>query len=375
LSQLNNFFQTKTSLSIHFDSNAVFHLLNAIAHQNGLDFTLTQNRDPALTEEFCSKPAAFAMANDTITENSLFLLGSNNHSHHVKCCSLHLKTPLEKLNADPLKLNSYVGNVKRKLAEIHEVHSDDIVIVLHTNGSNCIYFALPEGAIVVTITVYIIAFGDELIDYHDIPALSRLPVYQETLDPRWNRDFSDPSQVVKNTQRAGFPYYPPEGWMRFGLNVSGRFDDGDDTWLSHSNRSGEWAVAYHGTSYRNVKGILTEALCSGPNNAYGKGIYCTPLVVTAERYAKDTIKVKTKEGEKEYQYVFMCCVNVMNVCECEEEPCPNAENPEYTLHVTRNRTDQYRFVNENNGEYENIRAYGLLVREVRRDIGTSATVV
>ena len=34
-----------------------------------------------------------------------------------------------------------------------------------------------------------------------------------------------------NEKRGGKPYYPPLGWIGYGLNVLDRFDYGDNTWL------------------------------------------------------------------------------------------------------------------------------------------------
>ena len=48
-----------------------------------------------------------------------------------------------------------------------------------------------------------------------------------------------------NETRGGEPYDPPEGWIRYGLNVVGKYDNGNDDWLAYDNRKGEWCIAYH----------------------------------------------------------------------------------------------------------------------------------
>jgi hypothetical protein len=58
------------------------------------------------------------------------------------------------------------------------------------------------------------------------------------------------------------------------LNVSGKYDNGDDTWLGMSNSPAEWAVAYHGTAWENVSKIIDTPLRPGNCNVHGKGIYC-----------------------------------------------------------------------------------------------------
>ena len=47
-------------------------------------------------------------------------------------------------------------------------------------------------------------------------------------------------------KRGGFPYRPPIGWIGYGLNVRGKYDNGNDDWLNYDGNKNEWAVAYHG---------------------------------------------------------------------------------------------------------------------------------
>jgi hypothetical protein len=343
------------------DENAPLHILNAIAIQMGMNFILTPFLNPDAIRDSCAQPATFAMANDALTENDLFLLGSNSRCHHTKGGILHLKTPFEELISSKEKHHSYLDDVKSKLAELH--HQQDIVIALHTSGSNMVVFLLNIEAIPAKREDYERVFGDDFLDIQEIPAISNLHVNPNSFAPTWNRDFRNRSRVIKGLTRGGFKYYPPEHWLRYGLNVAGHFDDGDDTWLGDQNVEGEWAVAYHGTDPLFVKAIMESPLRSGENNVHGKGIYCSPLIQSASDYAASSFALKTKQGIKRYRYVFMCRVNVRNVCHCKDVPCPNAQDPQYSLHVTMNTDDQYWFVNENNGEYQNIRTYGLLVQE------------
>jgi hypothetical protein len=144
--------------------------------------------------------------------------------------------------------------------------------------------------------------------------------------------------------------------MRYGLMVSGRFDNGNDTWLGMSNIPGEWAVAYHGTHPDFVKSITETPLRPGPHNCHGYGVYCSPKVEEASSYAPPV-----QIDGRTYKYVFMCRVNVGSVHQCTQRPCPEASNPAFTLHMTTVR--DYWFVNAENQNYQNIRTYGLLVRE------------
>jgi hypothetical protein len=54
-----------------------------------------------------------------------------------------------------------------------------------------------------------------------------------------------------NETRGGENYYPPVGWWRYGLRVFGKYDNGNNNWLSFDNRPGEWCIAYSGLSGMN----------------------------------------------------------------------------------------------------------------------------
>jgi hypothetical protein len=192
------------------------------------------------------------------------------------------------------------------------------------------------------------------------PSFVYMQIDSSVFNPLYDRDFSIEGNCVKGESRGTQLYFPPKGWYRYGLKVNGRYDNGNDIWLGMSNIPGEWCVAYHGTDSKNVKGILTSPLKAGCGDCYGKGIYCTPDVDTAEDYCKNPLTLDLGDGKKQYKYVFMCRVNVSNIHNCTNTPCPEAEDPKYTIHFTTYKPCW--FVNLNNSKYENIRPYGILIK-------------
>jgi hypothetical protein len=203
--------------------------------------------------------------------------------------------------------------------------------------------------------VFAQTFGAE---FH--PAFREMRLNCHSFDSQWDRDYRVMGNCPQGEMRGGLPYYPPRGFLRFGLNVTGRFDRGDDRWLGMSNVPGEWAVFYHGTPGRNVKSIIETPLHVGRNNSHGAGIYCSTNASFASQYSQE-FQVQTSAGWKKYRYVFMCRANPRSICNCTEEPCPSARDPVFTLHKTR-MVDLW-FVNGNNCTYEHIRPYGLLILE------------
>mmetsp|Transcript_24566 Transcript_24566/g.69029 ORF Transcript_24566/g.69029 Transcript_24566/m.69029 type:complete len:125 (-) Transcript_24566:91-465(-) len=93
-----------------------------------------------------------------------------------------------------------------------------------------------------------------------------------------------------------------------------------------SRSPGEWAIAYHGTDYSNLPGILSTGLHAGRRQAYeshqdartgekiGSGIYCTPHIDTALAYAPAT----DFEGRKMH-FAFQCRVRPEAIKRCHDE--------------------------------------------------------
>jgi hypothetical protein len=118
-------------------------------------------------------------------------------------------------------------------------------------------------------------------------------------------------------------YLRPCGWQRYALKVKGKYPD--DIWLKgkyrrsdqYSSAEGEWAVSYHGTSYHNGLSIAEEGfkLSKGKRHKFGHGIYTTPDIKVASRFA-DIIQYNGKI----YKIVMQVRVNPKHlqiVCKAE----------------------------------------------------------
>lgn len=129
------------------------------------------------------------------------------------------------------------------------------------------------------------------------------------LDPSYDYDFTHINDYGVSFSRGGHEYKRPCAWQRYALKVNDKF--GLDTWLSSSNVPGEWPVSYHGTGYHNSLSIAEEGfkLAKGVRFAFGRGIYTTPNITTAEMYAKE---FTSKDGER-YKVVIQSRVNPTNL--------------------------------------------------------------
>ncbi|KAM9985301.1 hypothetical protein ACTFIZ_008827 [Dictyostelium cf. discoideum] len=114
-----------------------------------------------------------------------------------------------------------------------------------------------------------------------------LQIDEKYFSPSFNYDFTniiDVSQFFRGSEI----YVRPCGWMRYALNVSGLLDKEGDKWLGCINVDGEWPVSYHGTGQHQSKSIAEKGydFSKGIYFKYGRGIYSTPSIECAERYAK-----------------------------------------------------------------------------------------
>ena len=108
-----------------------------------------------------------------------------------------------------------------------------------------------------------------------------------------------------NFIRGKEKYYPPYGWFGIGLNVLGKYDDGDD-WINDNSKENKWSIAYHGVGGNLLSSEVIEKLrkkikngledgesqykCNysdirHKNKRIGTGVYLTPNINICENYS------------------------------------------------------------------------------------------
>ena len=122
--------------------------------------------------------------------------------------------------------------------------------------------------------------------------------------------------------------YPPYGWFGIGLNVLGKYDN--DEWLDKNTN--KWAIAYYSvgqnTSSIKIREILNKIIIEKkldicindfksssidkrhPNETVGFGIYLTPDIKLAEKFAG-----KLFICGKKYKIVLMAKVLIEKIRE------------------------------------------------------------
>ncbi|XP_047195979.1 uncharacterized protein LOC118109522 isoform X2 [Hippoglossus stenolepis] len=131
---------------------------------------------------------------------------------------------------------------------------------------------------------------------------------EEFFDPEHDNDFTKLTET-ETYWRGGEKYERPCGWYRFGLKVLDKYCG--NTWLGTTYRGtqsspGEWPVSYHGTSKKGAGGIIGDHYEPGSRQAYGRGIYSTPEISVAIRFAT---KFTSSKNGKTYKVILQNRIN------------------------------------------------------------------
>ena len=148
------------------------------------------------------------------------------------------------------------------------------------------------------------------------------------ISPKYNKYYS---QTLPNLKRGGEDYIQPLNWTVYGINVSGKYDFGNNRWLGNKNQPGEFAVAYYGINNlvnknMNLMGSLMSLMGNletgntfinvknsrkpGQNCKSGAYFYKNP------NYAENSSEI-TKIGGFEYKIMFMCRVKPSKIMQPE----------------------------------------------------------
>ena len=283
-----------------------------------------------------------------------------NGMHNFKKYTFHFDFGVEK-NKELLKnakeQNLFHAKLKKKLLDLFNLKNNDIIITNPRIGSYQITAIIKKSKF------------NELSQFQLLQELQKVPEFSKIQDIqqnilltgcRLNKIMLDSQGNNKdggwglNEKRGGKPYYPPIGWIGFGLRVLDRFENGDNTWLDYKNLKGVWCVAYHGIGYTYggtqilsaVNDISMNNLKSGmrqqfkdsndinhPGEKVGAGVYVTPQPEVMEEYCG----IYTCGG-KNYK------IGLMNRVRPDRIRCPEEKTDYWVINGTDNEVRPYRIL-------------------------------
>jgi len=248
---------------------------------------------------------------------------------------LFVKTLNGKTLTIDIDYNDTVLNLKRKIYDKEGIHLDKQRLIfdgiqLDDDRKISDYNIVKES----TLHLVLRLKGGGWTEYH-------LP--DNFFDPKYDYDFTNVNDKGKTFMRGGLEYKRPCGWKRHALKVDDKYED--TKWLGsngYSNNNTEWAVSYHGTKIYCAEPIVKEGLKPGNRNKYGIGIYCTPDISTAEKYAEVFTSPKTN---KKYKIVFQNRVKPNSIIKCKSKGGP----------------EDYWYIEDG----KDIRPYSICIKEIK----------
>ena len=264
----------------------------------------------------------------------------------------------KKILSDEKEFEKFKEKLKSKLSRDYNTPSDKIVVTFPQKGSVGVdvIFQSDEFNNLDKDELFK-KFKEEkhfeelkdLKEIHTDLLMSGCKLTKSQLDPKGNRT----EGWAINEKRGGKVYNPPIGWIGIGLKVWDKYED--NIWIGMENVKGEWCVAYHGVGAGQTSDNIKKAVgliykgsfkaggrqahkdCSDqfhPGKKVGEGVYCTPSITTAEKYAGDS-----KIEEINYKTVLMVRVKPEAIRHCDN--CSDSRAP-YNYWVVNGTTDEIR---------------------------------
>ena len=202
---------------------------------------------------------------------------------------------------------SFMNELKVSLSKGFNIKTNEVIITYPRSGSVIVtVIFLSEDFNNITINQVKNILSVQCPDYSNLIGLeSHLVLDGILLNPELLDHKGDNKNQGwgYNEKRGGRPYFPPKGWIGYGLKVWGKYDKGNNNWIGHQGETGEWCVAYHGASQKlnnNYKAMRDVNDANHPGSKVGEGVYCSPNPNVLDQEG-GVIQV----GAKKYKIGFM----------------------------------------------------------------------
>ena len=238
----------------------------------------------------------------------------------------------DEIHSNRQKLLAFVDQYAASKSSSCQIPKESILVTKLAEGS----IEVEWASLGLSEAKKILEKGGDTLKIH--PFFQHLYLSPQDFDPSGNICFQSPPK--RNERRGGWPYYPPVHCKRYGIRVSGKYDDGKDAWLKMNGRVGEWAVGFHGVKNpagECLKGTVMQSIMEGlnegemlrpggsqvygnepsinrPGEKVGRGVYLSPHFQSCLHYTKPF----SLEG-KEYLLMMQCRVNPAKIKICPRE--------------------------------------------------------
>jgi len=221
---------------------------------------------------------------------------------------------------DSIIKKKFVEEWKEKISNILQIEKNFIILTNPRHNKVFLFIDLafnPNLGEINEPLVNKLLVKNEIIDFKAFPLLGGCRLSSSIFNKKYNKFYKN---LVPYLKRGGEEYIQPLKWTAYGINISEKFDFGNDDWLGNKNKKGEFAVAYYGINNLNNNAISNVKSLMG-NNQTGKtfvkvknirkpGSNCKSgaYFFKNPKFAENSSQIITIGGF-EYKIMFMCRVN------------------------------------------------------------------
>ena len=230
---------------------------------------------------------------------------SNNNSNVI-----NLKRPSNQQQGNTLNTIANVANVANALNSNNQQQGGVINPITNVLSSERKNGNMKEVSI------------DEAVDFITNGAF----IPPNELDPSFHYIYTSGNNKSIGPPSHPKTFIPPIGWTALALNISKKYDNGDDKWIGNSNSEGEWYIGYHGVKTMNsINNIYFRGFIKGPRQECKNDENTNPLTFSLYPKCEEGAYFAQNINEAKffsdiipylgnnYRVVFMCRINPYKV--------------------------------------------------------------
>ena len=225
----------------------------------------------------------------------------------------------------------FIEEWKTKISKIIKVNKNLIILTNPRIINNRLYMDLAFNPQIRYVDEQALRRLLKTIDINNVtkrPLLEGCRLSTNIFDPKYHTFYD---KILLNQKRGGEEYIQPLKWNAYGINVSGKYDFGNNLWLGNKNAKNEFAVAYFGINnlinkninmMENIMSIMgnfeTGKTYVDVKNVRKPGQKCKSGAYFYKNpdYAENSSEI-IKIGGFEYKIMFMCRVKTSKIMQPE----------------------------------------------------------
>ena len=201
---------------------------------------------------------------------------------------------LKNLVKNPIERCNFNEKLKNIIMKIYNLKEEELLITNHRREKG-----IFTAVIAIKSNFNKKITKDEIIGYdkidEEIKTLTKVEKELITPSIKLSKSMLNPKEDNKKNQwargekKGGEDYIPPDGWIKYGINIDHGFNDRNNEWINYLHLKGEWCAAYCGITGINKK---IEQIYENDDDIrhqgkkVGVGVYCPSDPEIMEEYTE-----------------------------------------------------------------------------------------